>query len=418
MVSVELEDIIPLQRNCPDTKPFFDYFESGIFSEGPKAARKLVVESEFYEIIDVRMRHIHHPRDKRVNQLKPTIIQLCLSQELRLNVVKCWHDEFQHPSTDRLFALLRQRYFWKTMFCDISEYIRNCEDCAQSKINRKRKPSPMAPMPPPAGPFERWGFDFYGPLRPTIEGYKYLLVCIDHFSRFPELIPLKSTGAEELANALYNSIFTRYGAISSILSDLRSNLTSRVFEALSKIVGFKHLKTSGYHLSCNGIVEKFNQSITTALRLYCTDQDKWLDCIPSLLYSYRAVTASKTTNASPFRCLYGRPMKLPIDVTLTETESFHADTQKYIQDLIPRLALTERVINENTRERQMKNKTIHDRYSAVPKFEVGDKVYLKNCARIVGQNTKLARPNKGPYFIEQAGYKNSWFELRHCETDE
>ena len=54
----------------------------------------------------------------------------------------------------------------------------------------------------------------------------------------------------------------------------------------------------------------------------------------------------------------------------------------------------------------MKNKTIHDRYSAVPKFKVGDKVYLKNCARKVGQNTKLVRPYKGPYIIEQAGHKN------------
>ena len=103
-------------------------------------------------------------------------------------------------------------------------------------------------------------------------------------------------------------------------------------------------------LLANGVVEKFNQSITTALRLYCTDQDKWTDQIYPLLYAYRATTASKTIKASPFECLYGRKMQLPIDVSLLETESYHADTQKYIQDLIPRLALTGRVINENTRE--------------------------------------------------------------------
>ena len=36
LVSVELQDIIPLQRNCPYTKPFFDYFESGSFQRTPK----------------------------------------------------------------------------------------------------------------------------------------------------------------------------------------------------------------------------------------------------------------------------------------------------------------------------------------------------------------------------------------------
>ena len=93
-------------------------------------------------------------------------------------------------------------------------------------------------------------------------------------------------------------------------------------------------------------------------------------------------------------------MKLPIDVSLIETESFHADTQKYIQDLIPQLALTERVINENTMESQMKNKTFHDRYSAVPTFKACNKVNLKNCARKVGHNIKLVWPYKGPYVIE------------------
>ena len=68
MVSVELQDINPLQRNCPDAKTFFDYFESGTPPEDPKAAKKLVIESEFYEIIDGRMHHFHHPRDKGVNQ--------------------------------------------------------------------------------------------------------------------------------------------------------------------------------------------------------------------------------------------------------------------------------------------------------------------------------------------------------------
>ena len=157
------------------------------------------------------MHHIHHPRDKGVNQLKPTIVQLCLPRELRLDVVKCWHDEFQHPSTDRLFASLRLKYYWKTMFCDISEYIQNCQDCAQSNINRKHKPSPLAPMPPPPGPLERWRIDLYGLLARTKDDFRYILVCIDHFSRFPELIPLKSTGAKSSLTRVQFNFYTLRG---------------------------------------------------------------------------------------------------------------------------------------------------------------------------------------------------------------
>ena len=116
------------------------------------------------------------------------------------------------------------------MFCDISEYVQNCQDCAQTKINRKQKPSPLSPMEP-APPLDRFHIDLFGALKESKEGFRYILVCIDSFSRFPEMIPLKSTGAEELANALYNSIFTRCGAVSSILSDLGSNLTSPRFRS-------------------------------------------------------------------------------------------------------------------------------------------------------------------------------------------
>ena len=73
---------------------------------------------------------------------------------------------------------------------------------------------------------------------------------------------------------------------------------------------------------------------------------------------------------------------------------------------------------ENTRESQQKNKVIYDRKAASPKYKVGDKIWLRNCARKVGQNAKLMRPYQGPYFIEQAGQKNFWFKLRHCVTDE
>ena len=87
VVEVDLQDIIPLQRNCPDTKPFFDYFESGILPEGKNEARKLVIESEFYEIIDGRLYHIHHPRDKGISQLKVIMKQLCVPRDLRLDIV-------------------------------------------------------------------------------------------------------------------------------------------------------------------------------------------------------------------------------------------------------------------------------------------------------------------------------------------
>ena len=107
----------------------------------------------------------------------------------------------------------------------------------------------------------------------------------------------------------------------------------------------------------------------------------------------------KTIKTSHFEALFGQKMKLPIDLSLIPTEEFHDDVQKYVQDMVPKLALTEKIILENTRDSQETNKAIYDRQGASPKYKVGDKVWLKNCALKVGQNAKLMRPYQGPYIL-------------------
>jgi hypothetical protein len=49
--------------------------------------------------------------------------------------------------------------------------------------------------------FYRWGCDLCGPFDETPRGYKYLLVCIVHFSKWVEVIPLKSKKPSETRDA-------------------------------------------------------------------------------------------------------------------------------------------------------------------------------------------------------------------------
>ena len=47
----------------------------------------------------------------------------------------------------------------------------------------------------------------------------------------------------------------------------------------------------------------------------CEKQEEWLQYIPAVLYSYRA-TATVPTHMSPYRILFGREMRTPVDVAL------------------------------------------------------------------------------------------------------
>ena len=60
--------------------------------------------------------------------------------------------------------------------------------------------------------FERWGIDIVGPLPQTEDGYRYIVVAIDYFSRWPEARPLTHANARQVAKFIYEEIICRFGA--------------------------------------------------------------------------------------------------------------------------------------------------------------------------------------------------------------
>lgn len=83
--------------------------------------------------------------------------------------------------------------------------------------------------------FSRVHIDILGPLPKTKEGYHYCLVIVDSFSKWCERFALKTQEATEVASVLYNEIFTRYEAPSTIVSDRAKNFMSKLVKALCEM---------------------------------------------------------------------------------------------------------------------------------------------------------------------------------------
>ena len=70
----------------------------------------------------------------------------------------------------------------------------------------------------------------------TKEGYQYILFVTYSFSHWAEAFPLKTQEAEEIADILYNEMFTRYGACRSLVSDRGQILSFKiVFNTLQTV---------------------------------------------------------------------------------------------------------------------------------------------------------------------------------------
>ena len=80
----------------------------------------------------------------------------------------------------------------------------------------------------------RWGVDFAGPLSVTKAGNRWVMVCIEQFTKWIELIPLPSKAARDSARGLLEGVLSRYGAPGEILTDQGKEFDREFQTLLSK----------------------------------------------------------------------------------------------------------------------------------------------------------------------------------------
>ena len=70
-----------------------------------------------------------------------------------------------------------------------------------------------------------------------------------------------------------------------------------------KLTGTEHCVSSAYHPQTNGLTERFNQTLQTALlKLVNNTQNDWDEHISSVLFAYRTAK-QKATKLSPFEVM-------------------------------------------------------------------------------------------------------------------
>ena len=59
-----------------------------------------------------------------------------------------------HPGRAKTFDLLERRYYWKEMYKDVNQYVRNCHDCHRVRSSPHATFVVLRPLPVPEKP---WG---------------------------------------------------------------------------------------------------------------------------------------------------------------------------------------------------------------------------------------------------------------------
>lgn len=142
----------------------------------------------------------------------------------------------------------------------------------------------------PTGPWQDVAVDLMGPM-PTGEN---LLVVVDYYSRYYEVVVMHSTTSEKIITAL-NDIFARFGFPHSLKSDNGRQFVSEEFQRFLQEVNIEHRRTSPpLWPQANGEVERQNRTLLKALKVAQVEGKDWRKELPQFLLAYWSTPQATT----------------------------------------------------------------------------------------------------------------------------
>ena len=128
------------------------------------------------------------------------------------DILRAYHDApyAGHQGPGKTWRKLKRAFYWKGMRKDIENYIHSCPSCQARKGHGKCHP-PLHPLHSITTPFERISMDILGPVTISSQGSKYILVVIDHLTRYVEVFPLPDQTAETVAKVFATKIVLKHG---------------------------------------------------------------------------------------------------------------------------------------------------------------------------------------------------------------
>ncbi|GBG84591.1 hypothetical protein CBR_g38874 [Chara braunii] len=189
-----------------------------------------------------------------------------------------------------------------------------CLVCQRTKVHRHKPYGLLRPLPIPDGPGESISIDFTDMGKVSEAGNSQVMVIVDRFSKFMNLIPFPPHAPTELViEEFHQQYILQFGIPKTIVSDRDTRFISKDWKDFtSQIYDIKLNKTSGRHPEANGLAEEINQTVIQLLRaLIVPDQNKWDKELHKVKGLYNNFIHS-ATGVTPNQLQFGWSMRNPL----------------------------------------------------------------------------------------------------------
>jgi len=378
---VQLEDItkdmINQQKSCKHLSVVYKAVQNGtdipqeVTSEGDWELKKLALEMDKLKLRSDGLLQISLGQHGRAVQLT-----IC-PRERRKELI--WQTHMAtHSGVTRTIARLRLLWYWPGLTADVRKVVKSCEICQASKVRRNK--AKMNSQHLFCGrPWQKLAIDLVGPFTVTEGGNRWILVLMDHFSRWQDAIALPEATTTVIADKLCQ-LFSYFGVPEEIHSDQGAQFQSQLMSELCSIWGVEQTRTTPYNPKGNGIVERNNRVLGDALRtlILSSGNANWDELLPHIMAVLRA-TPHSFTQETPNYLMFGRETRIPDQLSMQPILMEEFTRDEYALKLSQALQDAHELVRD--KQHQQRTEGSEEPLS----FAEGDLVWLKSKRRKITQ---------------------------------
>jgi hypothetical protein len=320
-------------------------------------------------------------------------------RDLRRRIVEQHHDSrvAGHPGRWKTLELVSRNYWWPQMSRYIGTYVRTCDPCIRTKIQRQKPYGELHPLETPEERWDKISVDFVTEL-PDSHGYDAIMNVVDSVGKLAHFLPTHTTiTAVGAANLYFRDVWKHHGLPRSVLSDRGSQFVAEFTRELYRLLGIKLATSSAYHPQTDGQTERSNQELEQYLRLFVSErQDDWDELLPLAEFSYNNHVHS-STQQTPFMLDSGRHPRMGFE---PQQPRSHVESVNEFKDRMGKGL--EEAKAALTKAKDEYAQYYNRRRTPAPEYKTGDMVFLDaSDIKTTRPSKKLAHRRLGPYMVEE-----------------